>query len=93
MHGEGDARPWTGRDIRFTTKGRTLYAFALDWPEDGRMVIDALKPQAGRVEAVELLGGGTLGFRQTEAGLVVTLPSERPVTTAPAIRLRGAGLV
>ena len=93
MHGEGAARPWTGQDIRFTTKGQTLYAFALDWPQDGRMQIRALTPQEGRVEAGELLGGPALPFRQTEQGLVIDLPTERPVSTAPAVRLRGVALV
>lgn len=83
----------TGQDIRFTTKGPTLYAFALEWPEDGRISVRAPTPQAGWIEAVELLGGGALPFRQTSEGLIVDLPAERPVTTAPALRLRGAGLV
>ena len=93
MHGEGAARPWTGQDIRFTTKGQTLYAFALDWPEDRRMAIQALPLRAGRIEAVELLGGGPLSFSQTDQGLTIDLPSQRPVVTAPAVRLRGAGLI
>jgi len=93
MHGEGAARPWTGQDIRFTTKGDVLYAFALDWPQDRKMVVRALTQQVGRVEAVELLGGGALPFRQTDEGLTIDLPAQRPVATAPAMRLSGAGLV
>lgn len=93
MHGEGAARPWTGQDIRFTTKGDVLYAFALDWPQDRKMVVRALTQQVGRVEAVELLGGGALPFRQAAEGLTIDLPAQRPVATAPAMRLRGAGLV
>ena len=26
------SKPFTGQDIRYTTKGNTLYAIALDWP-------------------------------------------------------------
>jgi len=36
---------YTARDIRFTTKGKTLYAIALGWPDDGKVVIQSL---AGR---------------------------------------------
>jgi alpha-L-fucosidase len=32
---ERQSRPYTAEDIRFTTKGDTLYAFALAWPENG----------------------------------------------------------
>ena len=93
MHGEGDARPWTGQDIRFTTKEDVLYAFALDWPEDRKMVVRSLAAgRAGRVEKVELLGGGALPFVQTDQALVINLPEGRPVATAPAVRLSGSGL-
>lgn len=93
MHGEGNMRPWTGQDIRFTTKGPTLYAFALDWPEDRKMVIRSLaSDRAARVARVELLGGGPLPFLQSAEALVVDLPDMRPVTTAPALRLVGDGL-
>ncbi|NBB52488.1 alpha-L-fucosidase [Rhizobium sp. CRIBSB] len=94
MHGEGQARPWTGADIRFTTRSDALYAFALAWPGDGRMTIRSLASgTAGTVERVELLGGGPLPFRQTNDALVIELPQGRPVMTAPAVRLRGSGLV
>lgn len=93
MHRESSARPWSGQDIRFTTKGEILYAFALDWPQDRKMVVRALTPQAGHIEAVELLGAGPLPFRQTAEGLSIELPDARPVATAPAVRLRGSGLV
>jgi len=94
MHGEGQARPWTGADIRFTTRADALYAFALAWPEDNRMLIRALAAGAvGTVERVELLGGGPLSFRQTPDALVIDLPATRPVTTAPAVRLKGPGLI
>ncbi|MFN3668218.1 MAG: alpha-L-fucosidase [Brevundimonas sp.] len=93
MHGEGAARPWTGQDIRFTTRDDVLYAFALDWPEDGRMVIRALGARAeGRIDRVDLVGGGGLTFRRTDDALVIDLPAGRPVTVAPAVRLSGAGL-
>jgi len=48
VYGEGPVRTkgghfkedfkYTAKDIRFTTKGKTLYAVALGWPEDGEVV-------------------------------------------------------
>ena len=32
---EGKNKPFTAQDIRFTTKGNTLYAIAMGWPDDG----------------------------------------------------------
>jgi len=94
MHGEGAARHWTGQDIRFTTKGDALYAFALDWPESARLSIRALRAgTAGRVDRVEMLGGDALSFSQTDEALIIDLPAARPVTVAPALRLQGARLV
>ena len=39
---------YSAKDIRFTTKGKTLYAIALGWPEDGKMVIKSLANTGGR---------------------------------------------
>ena len=38
---------YDAREIRFTTKGATLYAIALGWPEDGKLVVRSLAKPAG----------------------------------------------
>lgn len=92
MHGEGQARPWTAQDIRYTTRGQTLYAFVLDWPADGRVTLQEPGRGPGRVERVSLLGGEALPFTLTAAGLEITLPERRPTAFVPALRLEGPGL-
>src|SRR5208282_5293352 len=75
---EGKLR-YTANDIRFTTKGRRLYALALGWPEDRRLVIRSLAVPAGRISKVGLLGyRGALPWEQTDVGLVVTMPEKKP---------------
>lgn len=86
-------RPYTPQDIRFTTRGETLYAIALGWPEDGRLVIRSLAKAAGPVTSVSLVGhDGVIGWNQTEAGLEVKLPAKRPTEHALALKIRGKGL-
>ena len=75
-------KPFTARDIRFTTKGQTLYAFVMGWPEK-EVVIDsvgtAAKPEAGKVLSVELLGfKGKVRWAQEATGLKVRMPAEQP---------------
>jgi len=89
---EGRGRAYTAKDIRFTTKGDVLYAFALAWPDDGKLTIETLA--AGRSEypkqigRVELLGAtGPLPFTRTADGLVVTLPAAKPNEYAWALKI------
>ena len=42
----------TARDIRFTTKGSVLYAIAMGFPEDGKLVIHSLTTAAGKIETI-----------------------------------------
>ena len=35
-------KDFTSQDIRFTTKGDTLYAIALNWPKDGKLNVRSL---------------------------------------------------
>ena len=89
---EGKLR-YTAKDIRFTTKGRTLYALALGWPEDRRFVVRSLATPAGKVAKVRLLGHrGALPWEQTDAGLAVTMPEKRPSDRVFALRITGADL-
>jgi alpha-L-fucosidase len=80
---ENSARPYTAEDIRFTTKGDALYAFALAWPADGRLTIktlargSALYPR--EIGKIEPLGreGGALTFTRDATGVVVALPEKK----------------
>jgi len=66
-------------DVRFTTKGSTLYAFVMGRPEKSA-VIKALglgSPQnPGKIRKVELLGyNGALNWKQDQASLTVGVPA------------------
>src|ERR1035441_4335350 len=50
---------YTAKDIRFTTRGDTLYATVMNWPGDTPVTITSLakgQPAQGKVKKVELLG-------------------------------------
>ena len=90
---EQSDRSFTPQDIRFTTKGEALYATALGWPGDGKLLIKSLASDAGRVTCVSLLGhAGTLRWKQGEQGLEVTLPTGKLCKHAFALRILGMGL-
>jgi alpha-L-fucosidase len=84
-------KPYTAQDVRFTSKGRTLYAFVMGWPEK-EAVIRALgtgsKPEAGKIQNVELLGfKGKLKWAQEAPGLRVQMPKQRPCDHAIALKI------
>jgi len=81
---------FTARDIRFTTRGADLYAFALGWPEDGKVVVKALAKPAGAISGISLLGyTGKLDWTQTDECLVVTMPKRMPCENAIALKIAG----
>ena len=88
-----DKLKYTARDIRFTTKGGTLYALALGWPEDGRLVVKSLATSAGKVSNVTLLGyNGKLNWKQTDEGLVVEMPAHKPCDHVFSLKVMGNNL-
>lgn len=89
---EGKGKPFGAQDIRFVTKGKTLYATLLDWPTDRVATIKTLKPDtSGKVEIVSLLGSsGNLVFEQTPSGLKVNLPEQVPGKSAFVLKIKGA---
>jgi alpha-L-fucosidase len=90
---EGRARPFTAEDIRFTTRGDTLYAIALGWPENGTVTIRSLAaptPPAGHAPEIHLLGHKErLQGVQREDGLAVQLPAVKPCDHAFAFKIQG----
>ena len=86
-------RHYTSRDFRFMQKGDVLYAFALAWPEDGQLVVRSLATGAGRVQDVKLLGyPGKLQWKQTDQGLVTTMPAQKPCDYVYGLQIMGRGL-
>ena len=90
--GARDVRPYTSEDIRFTAKGDVLYAFAMAWPENGKLTIKTLARGSAdfprEVARVELLGArGPLVFAHDASGLVVNVPAAKPDDYAHALRI------
>ena len=88
---------YNAKDIRFTTKGATLYAIALGWPEDGQIVVRSLAKPAGEninnITAVSLLGyDGQISWKQTADGLVVTLPEKKVSEYTTGLKIIGTEL-
>ena len=89
--GEDKLKAFTAADIRFTTKAGALYAITLGKPGE-TVTIAALKGAA--VARVEIVGSSDpLAFRQSEAGLVVTIPPAAHHAYGIALKLMGRGLV
>lgn len=90
---EGKGKPFGPNDIRFTTKGKTLYAIVLGWPADKNVLVKRLAGGSGvgKIEAVSLLGcNDKLIFRQTAAGLTVQMPDRAPGKDAFVLKIEGA---
>jgi alpha-L-fucosidase len=93
--GVRDVRSYTTEDLRFTTKGDTLYAFLMIWPQTRSAVIKSLatgSPQVDgrKVADVSLLGyGGKIEWTQTADGLTVKLPEKAPCEHAVTLRIKG----
>ena len=74
---EGQAKPYTPQDFRFTTGGGHLYAIELGWPEDGQVLIHSITTDL-KVTQVRLLGvAGRVPFTQDAQGLHLRLPAGR----------------
>jgi alpha-L-fucosidase len=84
---------YTTHDIRFTTRGDTLYAMVMKWPDDQTVTVTSLasgQPVKGKVGKVELLGHGEpLQFTQDANGLKVKFPSEKPCDYIYALKITG----
>ena len=87
-------RPWNtfkDGDVRFTCKGRHLYAIALKWPGAGKtLTISSLKKVQGgkKISEVVLLGHkGKLLWKHTGEGLAIVAPDKEPCQYAYSFRI------
>jgi len=79
-------------DIRFTTKGDTLYAIVLVWPEDRKVTVKSLAAGSAlaprEIKGVSLLGSSApVAWKRTADGLAVELPSQKPCECAYVLKI------
>jgi alpha-L-fucosidase len=79
-------------DIRFTTKGDLLYAIALGWPTDGKIVIKSLAENSAnyprKIRKVELIGAKSeLNWKRSAQGLEIRVPDTPPCNYAFSLRI------
>lgn len=76
-------KSYTEKDIKFTAKGSSIYAFMMKYPEDGQVIITSLrnskdqnKPEFhGIINKVSILGEDSeIAYTTTEEGLSFTCP-------------------
>lgn len=79
-------------EIRFTQKGKLLYATALAWPEDHKIIIKSLakgsKLWAKGIKKIELLGYGKVKYTRTNDALTVELPEKPCNTLMPVLKIQ-----
>jgi len=81
---------YTSSDYRFTKNGDVLYAFCLGWPDDGKLSIKSLAADGAnkKINSAELLGfDGKLDWRQTQRGLEIFLPKDKPCEIAWTLKI------
>jgi alpha-L-fucosidase len=77
---DGEDTAYSREDIRFTTKGGSLYASVLKWPEDGKVTIKTLAKSddtnlpvfQGIIKDISILGHDTPTWHRDEHGLHIT---------------------
>jgi alpha-L-fucosidase len=92
--GEKKSPDFNAHDIRFTSRGKTLYAIALDWPQNpGELIIKSLNTNDarladGQIANVSLLGSDAkLSWQHGVEGLKIGWPAQKPGDFAFAFRI------
>jgi len=78
---------FTSRDLRFTTKGKNLYAIVMAWPQNRRLVVKSLAGH--KIKRVDLLGYGKVKWQPSPDGLEVALPDTVPCDFAVSLKIQG----
>lgn len=90
--GEGGFKGFSREDIRFTTKGKALYAMTLGRPDE--QISIASLGERWKVSRVEVVGNSEpLRFTQNKAGLHVDIPTTAAHDFGVVIKILGNGLV
>ncbi len=82
-------KPFTARDIRFTTKGATLYAIALGVPEANTVIKSlALKANNGKITSIKVVGSSeVVNWAQNPGELVIKPLKNYPSANAVVYKI------
>jgi alpha-L-fucosidase len=79
------------QDVRFTSKGETIYAILLAWPDQEARITELGKDSrkvAGKISDVRLLGSDIeLQWQQGGDALTIQMPKQKPCDYAYAFRI------
>ena len=84
MFGEEKIPDFVAQDIRFTSRWKTLYAIALDWPSAPNLLIKSLNTRdrllaKGEIANISLLSSDAkLTWQHDAEGLKINLPPGKP---------------
>jgi alpha-L-fucosidase len=88
----GPGAQFASDDIRFTTKGNSLYAIMLAWPQERKLIIKSLASNSpyyrSEVARIEPLGSQSKAvWSRNKEGLAVKLPQKAPCDYAYVFRI------
>jgi alpha-L-fucosidase len=92
---ENATKNFTSKDIRFTTKGNTIYAFIMCWPGVEETLIKSLATNTAQLKGRKITGVSLLGYKgkvewsQTDEGLKVKMPANAPCENAVTLKIQG----
>lgn len=78
---EGQMNGYSSADLRFTQKGDTLFAMAMKYPADGKLLVRSVASK--HPSQVKVLGYPAATWEATADGLSITLPLPAPASSMP----------
>ena len=89
---ESKDKPFVAKDLRFTTRGDTLYVIGLKWPKDNKITVKTLSQMSKHfpedILSVSMLGvNSPLEWNRDDSGLNVQLPKTRPSEFAYVLKV------
>ena len=79
---------YTKEDFRFTTKGDSIYIFAMTIPK-GDLLVKSLPTKVRKVTSVELVGSKqTIQWKQSDEGLQIEYAEDYPSDYIACFRVR-----
>lgn len=72
---------------RFTKKPGLLFAHVFDWPKDSLLRIPALKQNISKAFLLTAGGSQTLQAKQSDSGIIVSLPDKAPSAIDSVVKL------